>query len=117
MKSKIIISVAAIALIATMIPLAFADGCEPCEPCTSGLSPGFWKHNIGVYLTVAKGAYSSPYDGFDKTTMPAFLEGLGIDLQEAYDVLTTRGGGIIAQARLDMANDLNTAAGFGIYVD
>ncbi len=82
-----------------------------------GLSPGFWKHNIGVYLELRNGAYSSPYEGFDKSTMPTFLVGLGIDLNEAYTALTTMGGGSAAQGRIDMANALNAAAGFLPYSD
>lgn len=86
-----------------------------------GLSPGFWKHNIGVYLGYKNGAYSSPYEGFDKTTMPDFLDALAaaipVDLEDAYAVLSTGGGGAIAQARLDMANAFNAAAGFQPYVD
>ena len=82
-----------------------------------GLSPGFWKHNIGVYLGLRNGHFSSPYEGFDKSTMPTFLMGLGIPLEEAYQALNTGGGGAVAQARLDMANALNAAAGFLPYSD
>jgi hypothetical protein len=87
------------------------------ERCIPGLSPGFWKHNIGVYLGLKKGAYSSPYEGFDRSTMPTFLESLGIDLEDAFAALSARGGGAIAQARLDMANALNAAAGFQPYME
>jgi len=87
------------------------------EPTIPGLSPGFWKHNIGVYLGERNGAYSSPYEGFDKTTMPTFLLDLGIDLNEAYTALNTGGGGAAAQGRLDTANALNAAAGFLPYSD
>jgi hypothetical protein len=86
----------------------------------SGLSPGFWKHNIGVRLGLRNGAYSSPYEGFGPITTE-FLNGLALPapwtLQTAYNVLNTGGGGAVAQARLDMANIFNTAAGFGMYVD
>ncbi len=88
-----------------------------------GFTPGFWKHNIGVALGINPGKYSAfsggPLDG-TKLTL-ALLQGyaadVGVTLQEAYAVLSTGGGGAIAQARIDMANAFNAAAGYGPFVE
>lgn len=91
----------------------------PPEEGPPGFTPGFWKHNIGVYLGLNNGNYSAfrggSLDGIKLTA--AMLEGyaatIGVTLQHAYDVLSMGGGGAIAQARIDMANAFNAAAGYG----
>jgi hypothetical protein len=42
---------------------------ELSKPCIAGLSPGFWKHNIGVALGFNPGSFSSPYQGAPKLTI------------------------------------------------
>lgn len=39
----------------------------------SGLSPGFWKHNIGVYCGTSPGSYSSPQPGLPHETAASML--------------------------------------------
>lgn len=90
---------------------------------SDGFTPGFWKHNIGVALGYNPGAYSAfsggPLDGVHLTE--AMLQGyattVGVTFQQAYNVLSTGGGGAIAQARIDMANAFNAAAGYGPFVE
>jgi len=107
--NKIALALTGLVLMVLMVPLVFANGNG--EP---GYTPGFWKHNIGVYLGENPGEYSAFNDG---TKVDAeILEGLGIDLQAAYAALSAKGPGSDT-VRADMANDLNTAAGFGPFVD
>ena len=88
-------------------------------PTLDGLSPGFWKHNIAVYLGENPGRYSVPHDGEPRIT-DAILEGyfytIGVTDVDAYAALTANGKGnnII---RLGMANLFNAAAGYTPYSD
>ncbi len=81
-----------------------------------GLSPGFWKHNVGVFLGLRNGAYSDPVNSpvVSKETMGDWLQGLqtgGLDLQALYDALNTTGGGAEGAAtRVAAANVFNAAA-------
>ena len=113
---KYVVAFIAVAMLASMIGGVFAQCC-----CAPGFTPGFWKHNIGVYIGVAEGAQSAfeggPYDG---QKADAFLDTVGWDTagwQAVLDVLSARGGGEIAQARADAANALNAMAGYGPFID
>ena len=107
MKSKIIIGVAAVALVTLMVGNVYA--------CVGpGLSPGFWKHNLGVYLTGGTN-YSDP--GYpapcpSKEGMAAFFAQWNeATLEGLYDDLCTRGGGVAGNAdRVSAANVFNAAA-------
>ncbi len=117
---KILLTVAGFVFLALMIGNVYACCC-PC--CTPGFTPGFWKHNIGVALGYTNGAFSAfeggPLDG-QKVTLSLLNDlaaTVGVSLQTAYTVMSTGGGGAIAQARIDMANAFNAAAGYGPFVD
>ena len=110
-------------MLATALLASFV---APALACIGdGLSPGFWKHNVGVYLGERNGSYSDPpvYPGntplVTKDTMGAWLLALetdGWDLQDLYDRLNTKGGGAIgAQIRVDAANEFNVAADLTLY--
>ena len=146
---KFLIGIAAVAVLVLMIGSVFANGGEPCPtptppctptpppcptptptpcptptptppPCGKGLSPGFWKHNVGVYLGYSHGSYSDPEDSavVSKTTMGSWLAGLGLDLQALYDDLNTKGGGAAgAETRVNAANVFNALAGLYPYGD
>jgi hypothetical protein len=114
MKSKIVIGIAAVVLLSVMVANAYA--------CYGpGLSPGFWKHNLGVWLGLANGAYSDPgYTGgiVSKATMGAWLTGLDatLEMKALYDDLCTVGGGATGAAtRVAAANVFNAAAGLSPY--
>jgi hypothetical protein len=85
-----------------------------------GLSPGFWKHNVGVYLGERRGSYSDPEGSsvVSKDTMGDWLASLGLDLQGLYDDLNTKGGGAVGAAtRVGAANIFNALAGLQPYSD
>ncbi len=109
-----------------VVPFVSATCCPPCAP---GFTPGFWKHNIGVYLDIANGAPSAfeggPLDGvkcdasiLGSTLLTNALAGLSPPhtLEDIYGFLSTGGGGDIAQARADWANWLNSVFGYGNFV-
>jgi hypothetical protein len=118
MKKKFLIGISAVAVLATllMVPSAFA--------CYGpALTPGFWKHNVGVYLGLENGAYSDPvyYPGYTpvvtKDTMGTWLYNLDIlhggtiDMTAAYNALNTKGGGAAGALIRNTAADIfNTAA-------
>lgn len=105
MRKKILVGIAAVALLAFMVSNAYA--------CVGpGLSPGFWKHNLGVYLGEANGAYSDPgVTGVEtygplpgpnfpvtKDNMDTWFAALAgapwhLDLEGLYADLCTKGGG------------------------
>ena len=99
------------------------------KSCIPGLSPGFWKHNVGVYLTeigtlqdkhAVNGAYSDPTNSpvVNKESMSAWLGGLGLDLEALYNGLNTKGGGAEGAAtRVNAANVFNALAGLSDYED
>ena len=113
---RILIGIISIALISCLVGSAYA--------CIGdGLSPGFWKHNVGVYLGERNGGYSDPpvYPGetpfVTKDSMGTWLAGLDdtiggtLDLQALYDALNYKGGGAVGNAiRVDAANVFNNAA-------
>ncbi len=88
--------------------------------CSPGMSPGFWKHNIGVHLGLTNGAPSAfeggPLDGVkcDDSILNAFTTRR---LTELYTILSTGGGGAAAQGRIDVANFLNAYFGYGPFED
>ena len=91
----------------------------PEEETPCGLSPGFWKHNIAVYLGENPGSYSVPHDGeprIDGPTLEGYLADIGVSAGDAYAALTAKGKGS-AEIRLNMANLLNDAAGYAPYSD
>ena len=117
---KIVMGIVAIALMSCLVGSAYAT------EIGDGLSPGFWKHNVGVHLGYKNGAYSDPpvYPGetpyVTKDNMEAFLDGLevlGWNLQDSYNDLNTKGGGATgANIRVVQANLLNYAAHLFPYV-
>lgn len=83
-----------------------------------GLTPGFWKNNLAVYLGIANGnrGYSDPTGALyvTKATMGDFFASLAgtYDLEQLYDDLSYRGGGAAGAAtRNNAANIFNEAAG------
>jgi hypothetical protein len=118
---KLIVSIAAIALLALMAGSVYAaDECT----CPPGLSPGFWKHNVGVYLGEANGSYSDPTDSMwvSQDTMGAWLAhldndvGYELDMWQLYADLCTKGGGAAGNMlRVDAANVFNSYAGLAWY--
>lgn len=66
MNKKTIVGLAAVALLSMMIANAYAriPVREPsfCEWECQGLTPGFWKHNLQVYLDHTNGKYSAAYE-------------------------------------------------------
>jgi len=89
-------------------------------PLCTGYTPGFWKHNIGVYLGYNNGKYSAFRDGTKLTAalLEMYAATAGVTLQEAYTALTARGNRAgQAQIRADMANAFNAAAGYGPFID
>ena len=112
--NRIALGLTAIVLMVLMVSTARA--------CVGpGLSPGFWKHNVGVYLEYNNGAYSDPtvYPGqtplVTKDTMGAWLLHLdtvhGWDMEALYDALSYQGGGAAgALIRNTAANVFNAEA-------
>ena len=123
MKKKILVGTATVALL-SLIVVASASACVG-----SGLSPGFWKHNLGVYLGEANGAYSDPgitavriveggkpagpSPAVTKDNMDAWFAALAgapwnLDLAQLYEDLCTKGGGAEGAAlRVAAANEFN----------
>lgn len=113
---RLLIGVLFAAILASFVGSAFA--------CVGdGLSPGFWKHNVGVKLELRKGGYSNPpvYPGMTpvvtKDTMDSWLDQWTTgELTALYDMLNTKGGGWAgAQIRIDAANVFNLAADLTMY--
>jgi hypothetical protein len=83
-----------------------------------GLTPGFWKNNLAVYLGIANGnrGYSDPTGAttVTKDSMGNFFASLAgtYNLYQLYAYLSYRGGGSAgATIRNDAANIFNEAAG------
>jgi len=93
----------------------------PPEEKEPGLTPGFWKNNLAVYLGLAKGnrGYSDPTGSptVTKDTMGAFFAGLDdnlggpYDLEQLYRNLCPQLDGITADIRDAAANVFNVEAG------
>ncbi len=86
-------------------------------PGNPGLTPGFWKNNLAVYLGLANGnrGYSNPTGSptVTKATMEAFFDSLAgqYDLPQLYRDLCPQLDGTTAQIRNDAANIFNVEAG------
>jgi hypothetical protein len=89
---------------------------EHCER-SPGLTPGFWKNNLAVYLGLANGdrGYSDPTGSptVTKDTMGAFFDSLAgtYDLNQLYRELCPQLDGTTADIRNAAANIFNVAAG------
>ncbi len=98
------------------------------QPCGQpGLTPGFWKHNVGVYLTsigtltgkdAVNGGYSDPTGATEVTKdsmgtwLPTVPLPFGMTLLDMYNALNFKGGGSAGAAiRNNAANVFNVAAG------
>jgi hypothetical protein len=88
-----------------------------CVPTGAGLTPGFWKNNLAVYLGLANGnrGYSNPTGSptVTKDTMEDFFDGLAgtYDLNQLYRELCPQFDGTTAAIRDAAANVFNVAAG------
>jgi hypothetical protein len=103
---------------------AISIPCPPinCEGCP-GLTPGFWKHNIQVYLGLTKGAYSAAYDTkMDDIAMEnllSLIQGGGFPqatFENLLEALQAKGPGSEV-IRTNAANWLNWAAGYVPFED
>lgn len=113
---RVLVGVLAVALVAMLV--SSVSACYYCKCRKPGLSPGFWKHNVGVYLGISPGSYSDPEGSpvVSQATMGDWLAGLGLDLQALYDDLNTKGGGAAGAAtRVGAANVFNALAGLQPY--
>ncbi len=86
-----------------------------------GLTPGFWKHNIGIFLGIRNGAYSNSGSSIvNAVGMEAWLGSLGFseaELLDFYNALNTQGGGAAGAAlRQGTANIFNALAGLSTTV-
>jgi len=97
-----------------------------CGCLCRGFTPGFWKHNIQVYLDLTNGAYSAfeggPKDGIKLTDamMDGFLAAIkakpgmsGFTFEQALAYLKLPGW---SADRTNTANWFNWAAGYGPFV-
>jgi hypothetical protein len=88
-----------------------------CVPTGTGLTPGFWKNNLAVYLGLARGnrGYSDPTGSptVTKDTMEDFFDSLAgtYDLYQLYRDLCPQLDGTTAAIRDAAANVFNVAAG------
>jgi hypothetical protein len=114
---KILLALAAVALLAVLMPTALACGCVRIPPgchCVPGRTPGYWKHNIGVYCGEAHGAYSWYFGNvkLNDATVGYILTQAGVTCEEALAALSARGPGseVIRNRmnfRLNIAANLN----------
>ena len=97
-----------VSLLTSTLAITTASACR--EP---GYTPGFWKHNIGVYLGENPGKYSAFRDGTKLTAdrLENIAAAVPVSLPDAYAALTAKGPGMNT-VRDNMANDLNYAAGY-----
>jgi hypothetical protein len=88
-----------------------------CVTTGTGLTPGFWKNNLAVYLGLAKGnrGYSDPIGSptVTKETMANFFDSLAgtYDLNQLYRELCPQLDGTTAAIRDAAANVFNVEAG------
>ena len=114
---KTMIAIAAVAMLAIIIPFTFADVVLPPCGCTPGRTPGYWKHQIKVYLThttstvYTKGSYSWYFDDTKMSDeyMELILAAAGNTAEFALSRLEAKGPGSAA-TRDYQANLLNMAA-------
>jgi len=133
---KALIGMLAVTFVALMMTSAYAQ-CIPiptppyCECDCPGFTPGFWKHNIEVYLGLTNGAYSAfeggPLDGvkLNATMMETYLWDIRWALGDTIEpywftfelaLSYLKGKGWSAD-RTNVANWFNHFAGYGWYVD
>jgi hypothetical protein len=114
MKKKILIGIAAVGL---LLPFLLVGSVSACTG--PALTPGFWKHNVGVYLGLQNGTYSDPvyYPGYTPVvtaaTMGAWLAAhwTHAELLTLYNELNTKGGGAAGDLIRNTAADVfNKAA-------
>jgi hypothetical protein len=108
---KTVIAIAAVAMLAIMIPFTFADVVLPPCHCAPGRTPGYWKHQLKVYLGETNGKYSW-YFGDTKMSddyMELILAAAGNTAEFALSRLEAKGPGS-AEIRYYQANLLNMAA-------
>jgi hypothetical protein len=89
------------------------------ETTGPGLTPGFWKHNVGVYLGLANGKYSNSGSPLaTQANMATFLsQWSNAQLLIYYHAMITQGGGATGAAtRQNTANIFNAAAGLSTTV-
>jgi hypothetical protein len=131
---KVLISIAALAFAALMITSAYAalpTIPTPCYVCYPGFTPGFWKHDIAVYLELDKGGKGS-YNAFEydnawgsilagtkmtASMLEGFLDlinsynqGLNLDFPTALAILKLPGSDA---RRTNLCNWFNIVAGYG----
>lgn len=130
---KTLISIVAVTFIALMIANVYARAPArttmvpvpplPCGCYCAGLTPGFWKHNIQVYLELTNGAYSALPDGTKLTNelmdqyladIHAYPGGPQFTFAEALAYLKLQGW---STDRTNTANWFNWAAGYGPFED
>ena len=116
---KILLACAAVALLALLIPSAFACGCVRIPPgchCVPGRTPGYWKHDLNVLLGYKNGAYNWYFDDvkMNTATLNYILGQAGVTAEQALAALTERGPGS-EEIRNGMAFDLNWAANLNPY--
>jgi hypothetical protein len=124
---KTLISIVAVAFVALMISNAYANCGVPKPPCTCGRCPGltlgFWKHNIQVYLDGDSIGYSALPDGTKLTNalMDTYLTKIqgkpgmaGFTFEDALAYLKLKGW---SADRTNTANWFNWAAGYGPFKD
>ena len=127
---KILLVMAVIALSALMIGSVYAVPITVPTPPTNcpdtscpGLTPGFWKHNLEVYLELTNGAYSAAYgtkvsDGLMLDLLTDIKAGIGYGGttdQLAQDLLDTLNLPGWSTDRTNAANWFNFLMGFAPY--
>jgi hypothetical protein len=128
---KTLISIVPVAFVALMITNVYAISVPApvfCEPRCPGFTPGFWKHNIRVYLGETNGKYSAfeggPLDGVKLTDdmmddlldiINAKITSLGYPALTFEDALNYLKGPGWSADRTNTANCFNWAAGYGAY--
>ena len=126
MKSKkILIGIAAVALLSLMIANVYAQlPSVPTQPCScgcTGLTPGFWKHNIKVRLDGDSIGYSALPDGTKLTNdlMDEYLTAITTYLYGPHPTFTFEQALVYLKLpgwstdRTNTANWFNWAAGYG----
>lgn len=108
--------VAVICMPSSCVQVSIVELEIPCEQ-PPGLTPGFWKNNLAVYLGLANGkrGYSDPTGSptVTKDTMGDFFDSLAgtYDLNQLYRNLCPQLDGTTAAIRDAAANVFNVAAG------
>lgn len=132
---KTILGMLGVAMIAIMIGSVSAQiptpipepefGVYGCDWWHPGLTPGFWKHNLEVFLGETKGHYSAIYeekvnDGWMYYLLGLIRDELGLD--PSYDLMTLAGELLAilnepgwSMDRTNVANWFNFYVGIGPY--